>query len=332
MTPSQVSVQVNDLHRTFQTKEKPVVALDGISFEVNEGEIFGVLGPNGAGKTTTIRILSTLLLPTRGWAKVKGFDVATEPEKVRRVINMASGAEKAGYDFISARTNLWFFSQLYGIPSDVANKRIDDLSEMLGLTKHLHQKFYALSTGYRQRATIARAFVNDPKVVFLDEPTIGLDVMTALSIRDFLRIQAKEKSRTIMLATHNMAEAESICDRIAIIDKGKIIAIGSPDSLKRTLGSPAQIMEVQPIPKSLDFLRSVEGVKGYTSSVDSERGLTTIQVVVENETAAGRAIEAVEKSGSKVLSTWRRAATIEEVFVSLVGKGFAEREQTGENE
>ena len=175
------------------------------------------------------------------------------------------------------------FLPLYGIPSDEANRRIDELSEMLGLTKHLHQKFYALSTGFRQRATIARAFVNDPKVVFLDEPTIGLDVMTALSIRDFLKVQAKEKGRTIMLATHNMAEAESICDRIAIIDRGKVIALGSPDSLKRSLGSPAQIMEVSPIPKSLDFLRSVEGVKGYTSSVDNERGLTMIQVVVADE-------------------------------------------------
>jgi ABC-2 type transport system ATP-binding protein len=329
---SQATVEVSDLHRTFQTKDKPVVALDGISFQVGEGEIFGVLGPNGAGKTTTIRILSTLLLPTSGWARVKGFDVSKEPEKVRHVINMASGAEKAGYDFISARTNLWFFSQLYGIPSDVANNRIDQLSEMLGLTKHLNKKFYALSTGYRQRATIARAFVNDPRVVFLDEPTIGLDVMTALNIREFLKVQAREKGRTIMLATHNMAEAESICDRIAIIDKGKIIAIGSPDSLKRSLGAPSQVIEVQPTPQNLDFLSSVEGVKGYTSSVDNERALATIQIVVEDELGAQRAIDAVKTAGYKVLSSWRRAATIEEVFVSLVGKGFAEREQTGENE
>jgi ABC-2 type transport system ATP-binding protein len=327
-----VSVQVSELRRVFQTRNSPVVALDGISFEVEEGEIFGVLGPNGAGKTTTIRILSTLLLPTSGWAKVMGFDVSIEPEKVRHVINMASGAEKAGYDFISARMNLWFFSQLYGIPSDVANKRIDELSELLGLTKHLHQKFYALSTGYRERATIARAFINDPKVVFLDEPTIGLDVMTALRIRDFLKIQARENGRTIMLATHNMAEAESICDRIAIIDRGKIIAIGSPDSLKRSLGAPAQILEVQPIPQNLDFLASVQGVRGYTSSVDSERGLTTIQVVVDDDLAAGRAVDSLKKAGYKILSTWRRAATIEEVFVSLVGKGFAERERSGENE
>ena len=214
------SVEVNELRREFRGKGAPVVALDGVSLRVGQGEVFGVLGPNGAGKTTMIRILSTLLLPTGGWAKVMGFDVEHEPEKVRHVINMASGAEKAGYDFISAKRNLWFFSQLYGIPSEVADKKIAELSEMLGLTKYLDRKFYALSTGYRQRATIARAFVNDPKVVFLDEPTIGLDVMTARSIREFLLGQARKSGRTIILASHNMAEVDAICDRVAIIDRG----------------------------------------------------------------------------------------------------------------
>ncbi len=328
---SEITVEAHDLRRTFQTKnQNPVVALDGIDLQVMEGEIFGVLGPNGAGKTTTIRILSTLLLPTGGWARVKGFDVATEPEKVRRVINMASGAEKAGYDFITAKKNLWFFSQLYGIPSDIAEKRINELSEMLGLTKYLDRKFYALSTGYRQRATIARAFINEPKVIFLDEPTIGLDVMTALSIREFMRAQAKEKGRTIILATHNMSEAESICDEVAIIDRGKIIANGTPDSLKRSLGAPPLVMEIQPAPKTLDMLSSIDGVRGFTSSVDEERGLAMVQVVVNDESGAEQAVEAMRKSGYNVLTSWRRSATIEEVFVSLVGKGFKEREETEE--
>lgn len=324
-----VSVEVSDLRREFKTKESPVVALDGVALKVYEGEVFGVLGPNGAGKTTMIRILSTLLLPSSGWAKVMGFDVATEAEKVRRVINMASGAEKAGYDFISAKRNLWFFSQLYGIPNELAEKRIAELSEMLGLTKYLERKFYALSTGYRQRATIARAFVNDPKVVFLDEPTIGLDVMTALSIREFLRAQAKEAGRTIILATHNMAEVEAICDRVAIIDKGRIIASGTPDSLKRSLGAPAVVMEVSPLPTSLDNLSQVRGVKGFTSSTDEERGVSTVQVVVEDDQAAAGAVKAVEGMGFKVVATWRKPATLEEVFVALVGRGFKEREDQG---
>ena len=326
-TSRMVSVEVSNLAREFKTKEAPVVALAGVSLNVYEGEVFGVLGPNGAGKTTMIRILSTLLLPTSGSAKVMGFDVATEPEKVRRVINMASGAEKAGYDFISAKMNLWFFSQLYGIPSDVAEKRIRDLSERLGLTKYLERKFYALSTGYRQRATIARAFINDPKVVFLDEPTIGLDVMTARSIREFIRSQARESGRTIIIASHNMTEVDAICDRVAIIDKGKIIAMGTPDSLKRSLGAPALVMEVSPPPAKLDMLSQVQGVKGFTSVADEERGVSTVEVVVENDGVVERAVKAVQESGYRVAATWRKAATLEEVFVALVGSGFKEREE-----
>ena len=322
-----VSVEVSGLRREFKGKASPVVALDGVSLKVGEGEIFGVLGPNGAGKTTMIRILSTLLLPTGGWAKVMGFDVEHEPEKVRRVINMASGAEKAGYDFISAKRNLWFFSQLYGIPTEIAEKRIMELSEMLGLTKYLDRKFYALSTGYRQRATIARAFVNEPKVVFLDEPTIGLDVMTARSIREFLQEQARRSERTIILASHNMAEVEAICDRVAIIDKGKIIAAGTPEDLKRSLGAPALVMEVSPPQSGFEMLSRVEGVKGFTSSTEEERGLSTVQIVVETDSAARAAEDAVKREGLKVVASWRKQATLEEVFVALVGKGFKEREQ-----
>ncbi len=306
------------------------MALEGISFKVKRGEIFGVLGPNGAGKTTTIRILSTLLLPTSGSAAVMGFDVEREPEKVRHVINMASGAEKAGYDFISAKRNLWFFSQLYGIESREAEKRIDDLAERLGLTKYLDRKFYALSTGYRQRATIARAFINEPRVVFLDEPTIGLDVMTARSIREFLEDEARKKDRTIMLATHNMAEVDAICDRVAIIDRGKIIAEGTPDELKRSMGVPALVMEVTPPAKGFEFLGQVAGVRGFTSTSDEERGLSTVQVVVQDDAAARRAEEAMSGSGHRIVASWRKETTLEEVFVGLVGQGFKEREEQGD--
>ncbi len=328
---SKVSVEVDGLRREFETKHKNVVALDGVSLQVGEGEIFGVLGPNGAGKTTMIRILSTLLLPTSGVAKVMGYDVAKEPEKVRPLISMASGAERAGYDYITTRGNLWFFSQLYGIPSEVAQARINELSKQIGLSENLDKKFYALSTGYRQRATIVRAFVHDPKVVFLDEPTIGLDVMTALRIREFLVNQAKEHGRTILLATHNMAEVDAICDRVAIIDQGKILASDTPAALKRSLGAPALVMEISPPPpaEQLTMLSKIEGVKGYTSAIDEERSLSRVQVVVQNENTAQKVLEATREAGLNVLSSWRQQATLEEVFVALVGRGFREREREG---
>ncbi|SRR5579864_146385 len=323
-----VTVRVNGLRRQFDSKEGKVIALDGVDMQVRKGEVFGVLGPNGAGKTTMIRILSTLLLPSSGKAEVMGFDVGKEPEKIRAVINMASGAERAGYDFITARGNLWFFSQLYGIPSEEAHKRINELSKMLGLQNYLDRKFYALSTGYKQRVTLVRAFINDPKVVFLDEPTIGLDVMTALSIREYILKQAKDHGRTILLATHNMAEVDAICNRVAIIDKGKILACDTPAALKRTLGASSLVLDVSPVPTlgALEPLGKLDGVKGYTSSIDEERGLSRIQVVVEGDAAGQSVVEAIRKMGMTVMSNWRQQATLEEVFVALVGRGFRERE------
>jgi len=317
------TVEVEDLHREFKGKEGTVLALDGVDLKVREGEVFGVLGPNGAGKTTMIRILSTLLLPSSGSARVMGWDVAKRPEKVRPLISTASGAERAGYDYITARGNLWFFSQLYGLSSKLAHERINEFSEMLGLTDYLDRKFYTLSTGYRQRVTVVRAFINDPKVVFLDEPTIGLDVMTALKIREFLLKQAKESGRTILLATHNMAEVDAICNRVGIIDKGKILACD-----KRSLGAPALVMEMTPPPDSasLEPLSKVDGVKGFTSSIDEERGVGRVQVVVDSDESAQGAIDFARKSGMNLISNWRQQTTLEEVFVALVGRGFRERE------
>ena len=322
------TVEVESLRREFQGKEGKVVALDGVDLKVKESEIFGVLGPNGAGKTTMIRILSTLLMPSSGSATVMGWDVAKQPEKVRPLISTASGAERAGYDYITARGNLWFFSQLYGLTSKLAQERINQFSELLGLTDYLDRKFYALSTGYRQRVTMARAFISNPRVVLLDEPTIGLDVMTAMTIRGFLVNQAKEYGRTILIATHNMAEVDAICNRVGIIDKGKILACDSPMQLKRSLGAPALAIEVSPppTPGSLEPLSKLEGVKGFTSSVDEERGVARIEVVVETDEAARLALDLVRRSGMNLISNWRQQTTLEEVFVSLVGRGFRERE------
>lgn len=325
---AKTTVEVDGLRREFHGKEGTVVALDGVDLRVREGEIFGVLGPNGAGKTTMIRILSTLLLPSSGIARVMGWDVAKEPEKVRPLISTASGAERAGYDYITARGNLWFFSQLYGLPTKLANERIDQFSKMLGLEDYLDRKFYALSTGYRQRVTIVRAFISDPKVVFLDEPTIGLDVMTAMKIREFLITQAKEYGRTILIATHNMSEVEAICNRVGIIDKGKILACDSPMALKRSLGAPALVMEVTPPPEmaTLEPLSKIEGVRGFTSSVDEERGVGRVQVVVNSDASAQEAVDFVKRTGMSLVSNWRQQASLEEVFVALVGRGFRERE------
>jgi ABC-2 type transport system ATP-binding protein len=319
-------VETRKLGRSFQSRAGSAVALDNVDLQVDKGEVFGLLGPNGAGKTTLIRILSTLLLPTSGSATIAGYDVAREPEKIRPLINMASGAERAGYEFISARGNLWFFSQLYGISNEDFNQQVTALSAKLELGAHLDKKVYALSTGYRQRMTIARAFINDPKVVLMDEPTIALDVMTARRIRDFLAHEAHVSKRTIFLATHNMAETEAICDRVAIIDKGKILVRDTPDNLKRNYGMPSYVVEVSPPPTSLENFTRASGVKGVTSTLDQERGVARVKLVVEDQKVAENAIKSITASNIKVLSSWRQEPTLEEVFVNLVGRGFAERE------
>jgi len=319
-------VEVKALARSFRSRGSDVVALAGVDLEVDEGEVFGLLGPNGAGKTTLIRILSTLLLPTSGYATIAGYDVAKEPEKIRPIINMASGAERAGYEFISARGNLWFFSQLYGISGEDFKRRVAALSDKLELGQYIDKKVYTLSTGYRQRMTIARAFINDPKVVFMDEPTIALDVMTARRIREFLAEEAHSSKRTIFLATHNMAETEAICDRVAIIDKGKILVCDTPANLKRAYGMPAYVLEVSPPPNAPRIFTSVPGVKGVTTTLDQERSLARVKLVVEDQEVVEKVLKALTDANIRLLSSWRQEPTLEEVFVNLVGRGFAERE------
>lgn len=319
-------VETIGLGRKFQSRSGSSVALGSVDLKVDEGEVFGLLGPNGAGKTTLIRILSTLLLPTSGFVSIAGYDVARQPEKIRPIINMASGAERAGYEFISARGNLWFFSQLYGIPKETFNHRVDELASQLELRDYLDKKVYALSTGYRQRMTIARAFINDPRIVFMDEPTIALDVMTARRIREFLAEEAHLSKRTIFLATHNMAETEAICDRVAIIDRGRILVCDTPDNLKRNFGVPAYVAEVIPPPSSPEIFMSIPGVKGLTTTLDQDRGIARVKFVVDNKVAVEDVLRRLADSKIKVISSWRQEPTLEEVFVNLVGSGFAERE------
>ncbi|MBE3574007.1 MAG: ABC transporter ATP-binding protein [Firmicutes bacterium] len=211
-------------------------ALAGIDLEVRSGELFGLLGPNGAGKTTLIKILATLLAPTSGRAWVAGYDVVSDPYSVRRHINMVSGGETSGYGILTVEENLWLFSQLYGIPTAVARPRIRRLLQVVQLEDKAKSKMNSLSTGQRQKLNFCRGFLSDPDVLFLDEPTLGLDITAARSIRAFVREWMQERpGRTVLLTTHYLAEAEELCDRIAIIDHGRILACGSPADLKSRL-------------------------------------------------------------------------------------------------
>lgn len=227
----QVIVEVRELKRTYKVKKNNIDALRGISFEIYEGEIFGLLGPNGAGKSTTIKILSTLLAPTEGTAKIFGYECFGKEKKIRPYINFVFGGERGLYWRLSAYENLLYFGTLYKIPSKILKKRITQLIELVGLSGREHEKVEIYSKGMKQRLQIARGLINDPKILFLDEPTIGLDPVGANDLRNLIRT-LKNKGKTILLTTHYMQEADDLCDRIAFINNGEILDIGTNEELK----------------------------------------------------------------------------------------------------
>lgn len=227
-------IEVKDLVRKFFVRGRPVkTAVGGISFDVQRGEIFGLLGPNGAGKTTTIKMLSTLLLPTSGTAEVLGYDVANEKTvmDLRQRVNVVSGGERGLYYRLTAMQNLSFFSDLYGIPKNVQKERNTALLEKVGLSYAMDIRVEDYSRGMKQRLHIARALVNDPEVLFLDEPTIGLDPEISRSIRGMIR-ELSDSGKTIILTTHYMHEAEELCDDMVILSQGEVVGRGTVGQIK----------------------------------------------------------------------------------------------------
>ena len=220
-------IQCESLTKKF----REFTAVDHVSFEVGNGEVFGLLGPNGAGKTTTMRLLSTLLKPTSGTATVAGHDLLREPQKVRASIGVLP--EDTGlYDRLTPREHLLYYGRLHRMPEDVLKKRGDELLDIMELKDRANTKVGDFSKGMKQKVALLRAFIHDPPVLLLDEPTAGLDVMSARSIQGFVERFRKE-GKAIMISTHNMTEAQKLCDRLAIIDHAKIVAVGTVAELQK---------------------------------------------------------------------------------------------------
>lgn len=220
-------IQCESLTKKF----REFIAVDHVSFEVGNGEVFGLLGPNGAGKTTTMRLLSTLLKPTSGTATVAGHDLLREPQKVRASIGVLP--EDTGlYDRLTPREHLLYYGRLHRMPEDVLRKRGDELLDIMELKDRANTKVGDFSKGMKQKVALLRAFIHDPPVLLLDEPTAGLDVMSARSIQGFVERFRKE-GKAIMISTHNMTEAQKLCDRLAIIDHAKIVAVGTVAELQK---------------------------------------------------------------------------------------------------
>jgi len=332
-----LAIKVENVSRTYNIKvdkkakkegkeSKLLTALGGVSLEVEEGELFGLLGPNGAGKTTLIKIMTTLLAPSGGVAMVDGLDVVKEATEVRRRINMVSGGETSGYGILTVRENLWVWSQFYGLDSKVARQRIDELLKIVELEDKAGALVSGLSTGQRQRMNFCRGFVTDPKVLFLDEPTLGLDVHAARIVRDFTQTWMKQNpDRTVLLTTHYMAEADSLCDRIAIIDHGAVLACDTPSNLKRMLQKqPVFEIGVAGLNGSqLEALPRIPGVVRVSSESREGGSGYNLKFIIEAEPVIGAVVSEITAQGGSILSLQKNEPTLEDVFIKLVGRSLS---------
>lgn len=332
-----LAVETDQLGRVYYPRarraatRKPLIALEDVNLQVRAGELFGLLGPNGAGKTTLIKILTTLLAPTSGVARVAGFDVTREARRVRPLINMVSGGESSGYGLLTVRENLWMFAQFYGIASREANRRIDELLEIFKIADRKDTKTTELSTGLRQKMNIARGFLTDPQVLFLDEPTLGLDVGASRDVRAFVRRWINEDpSRTLMLTTHYMLEADELCDRVAIINGGRVLACDTPANLKQRLQRNA-IFRLETTPLNgveTAVLEAVPGVRKVAHQ--AANGNAMLELILEEEQVIGSVIAAMRANGITLLSLTKHQPALEDVFVELVGRSIEEADELHE--
>ncbi len=329
-----LAVCTKNLSRVYRAKKREagsgreVKALDGVDLKIQHGELFGLLGPNGAGKTTLIKILTTLLAPTGGEAWVAGVDVDKNPAEVRRHINMVSGGESSGYGLLTVEENLWLFSQFYGIDFKTARQRIREMLEIVGLADRAKTKIYHLSTGMRQKMNFARGFITDPEIIFLDEPTLGLDVQTSRVLRDFVKRWVRERpNKTLLLTTHYMQEADELCDRVAIIDRGKILACDTPANLKRSLNQASVFhLKVDSLPQADNLFAGLEGIQKFAHH--QRNGAWELNFILESESAIMPILSTLERSRSRLISLEKRQPTLEDVFISLVGHGLDQENET----
>lgn len=322
-------VEVKDLKRKFKTVNglihrtmKEIIALDGINFEVEKGELFGILGPNGAGKTTTIKILTTLLTPSSGSAYVLGHNVVNEEQSIRKRIGFVFGGERGLYWRLSAKDNLIYFSNLYNVSLEIQRKRIPQVLELVGLSNRGNEKVQGYSRGMKQRLHIARALLNDPEILFFDEPTIGLDPIGALELRQTIKTLQSEK-KTILLTTHYMFEADALCDQIAIINHGKIIAFDNPLGLKKYVQDLAQVtIAISNNPPELqEKIEIVPNIKFLSCENSNQDGSYMIKIQTSNGPAViAPVVEQLEGLGVKVGNISIHEPTLEDAYIYLVGE------------
>lgn len=317
-------VSVKDLVREYTSvngvlkrEKKKIRALNSVTFDVKKGEVFGLLGQNGAGKTTLIKILTTLLAPTSGSAKVLGYETFGQEKQLRPYINFIFGGERNLYWRLTARDNLTYFCDLYKIDKVTRERRIKELLEMVNLSDRADDRVETFSKGMKQRLQIARGLVNDPEIIFLDEPTIGLDPVGARDLRDIIR-SLSQKGKTVLLTTHYMYEADELCDRIAIINKGDLICLDTPENLKKR-NSNVSVMEIKVSAiedEKVNSLKKLSCIHNVIIKQQDEMKLIELQC---NDLAiAAQDIMQILK-GVRIAEIHTRETTLEDTYLKLVG-------------
>jgi ABC-2 type transport system ATP-binding protein len=312
------------IKRTVQRSEtkETILAVNNVSFEVEKGELFGLLGPNGAGKTTLVKTLCTLLWPNAGTARINGYDIRKEPNKVRASVGTVLDVHMGWYGRLSCRQNLLFYAQLYGIPSSRIGKRIWETLELVGLTEKVDDWQQKLSSGMQRKLDMARALLSDPPVLLLDEPTLQLDPKSA---RDFRRTVKEElcghQGKTILWTTHNMNEAEEICDRVAIIHKGRIVALGEPEEVVNLIKTGENIIaEVGKV--SPELLKSIENLEGVVSvsSTQLPHGVSQLKIHVKDENMSPQISQTIVEGGAPLYSVRNEKPSLEDALIKLTGE------------
>ncbi|MDQ4101493.1 MAG: ATP-binding cassette domain-containing protein [Thermoproteota archaeon] len=302
--------------RSLTKKYGNHVAVDNLTLDIYENEVFGLLGSNGAGKTTTIHMLATLLKPSFGSATVNGYDIVSQPAKVRSSIGIVFQAPSSD-DMLTGYENLQLHSMLYSVPRHKRKQRIDEVLNLVELTERMHDQVKRYSGGMRRRLEIARGLLHKPKVMFLDEPTLGLDPASRETMWKYIQRLVKEEKMTVILTTHYMEEADILCDRIAIIDKGRIVALDTPKGLKARVGGDIIRIKTRHSPDkitNLDFVRKVEQSDGFlvVSVNNAKRDLPILLRHVEEA-------ETVESA----------SPTLNDVFIQLTGRNIKEQPEGG---
>ncbi len=299
-------------------------AVNGVDLEIRRGEIFGLLGPNGAGKSTTIRMLCTLLEPTSGTARVNGFDLVEQANDVRRSLGTLLAGERSIYWKLTARENLEYFAALYHIPPTLARKRVQELIERMELKERANELVEKYSTGMKQRVAIAKALLARPPILLLDEPTLGLDPQAARKLRELIA-ELKQEGHTILLTTHYMEEADQLSDRIGIIDTGKVIALDTPEGLKRRIDQKEIIrLELAGWHDDLaERLRTITGIENLTTHQQGDADLWEVSMQAQNSrTALPRIVEHISGNGTRLVNMNVVKPSLEDVFIHLTGKAL----------